>query len=97
MQCAHGGSATVLPAKLRVKASGSPVLVATDAPLVVGCPFATPSGPMPCVAAQVTVAASRVKVSGVPVVTAASVVMTTGSGPPVPVTAVLTQTRVTAK
>jgi hypothetical protein len=97
MLCAHGGSVSIVPTSTRVKAGGNPVLVQGDALTVAGCPFTVPPGvPTPCVAAQVLVASQRVKVGGRGIVTTQGVVMTTGSGPPVPVTATVTQTRAKA-
>lgn len=97
MLCAHGGTVSAVPKSVRVKAGGQPVLAQGDVLTVAGCAFTVPPGvPTPCVAAQVVVASTRVKVGGRGVVTTASTVMTTGSGPPVPVTVTLTQPRVQA-
>ncbi len=93
--CAHGGQAKIIPTNTRVKANG--VFVATQACVVMiaGCPFTVPPGiPTPCIPAQWTVVATRVKIMGKPAVTQASVGMTTGMGPPVPLQIVKTQTKV---
>jgi len=97
MMCAHAGSVRAVPTAVRVKLGGSPVLVQGDALLISACPFTVPPGSaMPCVSAAAVVAATRVKANGKPVLTSASSLMTTGTGPPVPVTVVTTQTRVKA-
>ncbi len=95
IMCAHGGQAKVIPANTRVKAGGAFVVTQSCTLLIAGCPFTVPPAiPTPCIPAQWTVAATRVKVMGSPVVTQASVGMTTGMGPPVPVQVVPAQTRV---
>lgn len=95
--CAHGGAVSLVPTNLRVKAGGAFAMVQGDAPTIAGCAFTVPPGvPTPCVAAQVMVASTRVKIGGKGVVTQSSVVMTTGTGPPVPVSIVQTQVRVKA-
>lgn len=97
MMCAHGGSASAVASSTRVKCDGSPALVLPDVITVAGCPFTVPPGaPMPCVTGRAVTASTRVKVGGKPVITHASTIMTTGSGPPVPVTVTLAQTRVKA-
>jgi len=97
MFCAHGGSVSFVPTSTRVKAGGKPVLVQGDALTVAGCAFTVPPGvPTPCVTAQVLFASQRVKVGGRGIVTTEGVVMTTGSGPPVAVTATVNQTRAKA-
>ena len=74
IQCPHGAVATHVPSNTRVLASGTPVLVATDANMIAGCAFALPSGtPSPCVTVQWIAPAVRVKVMGQPVLLQSSV------------------------
>lgn len=97
MMCSHGGTTTAVATNARVKCVGAPALVLPDVFTVAGCAFTVPPGtPMPCVAAQAVTASTRVKVGGKAVLTRANTIMTTGSGPPVPVTVTLAQTRVKA-
>ncbi len=65
--CAHGGQAQATAPNPRVRLSGQPIVTLSAPHMVAGCPFSTPSGPMPCVTAQWTVGAIRVRAGGTPV------------------------------
>jgi hypothetical protein len=65
--CAHGGQAQATAPNPRVRLSGQPIVTLSAPHTVAGCPFSTPSGPMPCVIAQWTVGAIRVRAGGTPV------------------------------
>lgn len=94
MMCAHGGKASVPPTNLRVKAGGNPVVVQTDTAVIAGCAFTVPPGvPTPCVAAKFIVPATRVKIGGIPAVLVNTQGLTTGMGPPVPLTIIPGQVR----
>lgn len=87
IMCPHGGKATIIPSNTRVTAGGVPVAVQTDVTMVAGCAFTVPPGvPTPCIPVQWLVAATRVTIMGKPALTQQSQGMTTGTGPPVPVT-----------
>ena len=97
VMCGHGGSAKIIPSAVRVTLGGVPVAVQTDVTMVAGCPFTVPPGtPMPCVPVQWMTGALRVTAMGKPVLLMSSKGMNTGLGPPVPVSVVKTQTRVSA-
>jgi hypothetical protein len=92
VMCSHGGQATPSVPNPRVKVSGQMVVTQSTTYTVAGCPFSTPSGPLPCVTAQWVVAAIRVRAGGVPVVLQDSTAVTVPNG--VPLNVVVTQPRV---
>jgi uncharacterized Zn-binding protein involved in type VI secretion len=71
--CPHGGQVTTISADAQVLVSGMPVALATDQFMVVGCTFALPSGPQPCVMVQWMTPTAETLVNGQPAITAASV------------------------
>jgi hypothetical protein len=93
--CAHGGRAVIAPSNTRVLANKKPVAVLPDVISIAGCPFTTPPGaPLPCVQAKFLVPAVRVKINGQPAVLVNTQALTTGTGPPVPLSIVPSQLRV---
>ena len=53
LTCIHGATVKAVPATTRVLLGGSPVLTATDAYSVAGCPFTLPNGtPHPCMTVE---------------------------------------------
>ena len=92
--CTHSGQVSVSPLSQRVFVQGAPVIALGDLLTVKGCPFALGPSPLPCVVGQVVAASPRVTVDGRPVVTTMSTMMTTASGPPVPIFVRQTQGRV---
>jgi hypothetical protein len=68
VQCMHGGVATLVTSNSILKADGAPVLVATDMPMVVGCPFVVGTVPSPCLSIQWAGAAVSLSVNGAGVV-----------------------------
>jgi len=91
--CPHGGSARQITTNRRVLMSGVPIATLADQFVIDGCPNSTPAGPLPCIAARFTTAASRVRLSGVPVLLRDSIAVCEPSGAPAVVA--LTQSRVT--
>jgi hypothetical protein len=61
--CPHGGTITATPSATHARAD-APVLRASDSFVVVGCSFATPAGPHPCVSVQWVQTALKVKHGG---------------------------------
>jgi hypothetical protein len=90
--CAHGGQAQATAPNPRVRLSGQPIVTLSAPHTVAGCPFSTPSGPMPCVTAQWTVGAIRVRAGGTPVLLQDSQATCVPNGTPVNI--VTTQMRV---
>ncbi|MEV4831110.1 hypothetical protein ACQP2H_14575 [Micromonospora sp. CA-248260] len=77
LTCPHTGPVTPQTGNARVLVGGLPVVTATDAYPVTGCPFQVPVGagtkPQPCVQLRWTTPAARVLVNGQPAVLATSV------------------------
>jgi len=71
--CPHGGQVTTISANARVLVSGMPVALMSDQFVVVGCAFALPSGPQPCVLVQWMTPTAQTLVNGQPAITALSV------------------------
>ena len=94
-QCAHMGRATPTTPNPRVTVLGQPTVAITSPYVIAGCPFSTPGGPMPCVTAQFTTAATRVQSSGQPLLLVDSQAVTVPNG--VPVLFIPGQTRVIAQ
>ncbi len=90
--CAHGGQAQATTPNPRVRVGGQPIVTIGAPHMVAGCPFSTPSGPMPCTTAQWTVGATRVRAGGVPVLLQDSQATCVPNGTPVNI--VMTQSRV---
>jgi hypothetical protein len=95
VQCAHMGRGTPTAPNARVSILGQPVVTITSPYTIAGCPFSTPAGPLPCVTAQFTTAATRVQAGGQPILLADSQATTVPNG--VPVLIVPGQTRVVAQ
>ena len=93
--CMHGGQAQATVPNPRVKISGQPTMQQPNPWTVAGCPFATAAGPMPCVTAQWTSAATRVKSGGMPLLLQDSQAVCTPNGTGVNV--IVTQVRVKAQ
>jgi hypothetical protein len=64
--CMHGGQAQATVPNPHVKVSGQQTVQRANPWTVSGCPFATGSGPQPCISAQWTTAATRLKSGGQP-------------------------------
>ena len=60
--CAHAGQAQPTVPNPRVKISGQATMQQPNPWTIAGCPFATAAGPMPCVTAQWTTAATQLTV-----------------------------------
>ena len=92
ISCLHGGQVQATAAVPRVRVSGQPVVTQAAPHSVMGCPFTTPGGPMPCITAQWITAAVRLRVLGVPLLLQDSqaTCIPNGTG----VTVVTTQARV---
>jgi hypothetical protein len=95
VQCAHMGRGTPTAPNSRVSILGQPVVTITSPYTIAACPFSTPAGPLPCVTAQFTTAATRVQAGGQPILLADSQATTVPNG--VPVLIVPGQTRVVAQ
>ncbi len=52
LQCPHGGRVQILTSNARVKTGGAYSVTSADTFTVIGCPFSTPAGPMPCLTVQ---------------------------------------------
>lgn len=94
-QCAHMGRATPTVPNPRVNVMGQPTVAITSPYVIAACPFATGAGPLPCVTAQFTTAATRVQSNGQPLLLVDSQAITVPNG--VPVLFIPTQTRVIAQ
>ncbi|HDY83217.1 MAG TPA: hypothetical protein ENH48_09740 [Halieaceae bacterium] len=92
VMCAHGGQAQPTAPNPRVMVGGQPIVTQTTMYTIAGCPFAIPSGPMPCVTAQWVSAATRVRAGGQPVLLQDSQAVCVPNG--TPLTIVVTQIRV---
>lgn len=68
VQCTHGGMATLITSNTILFADGAPVLLATDMPVIAGCPFVIGVVPSPCLTIQWVGAAVNRLVNGVGVV-----------------------------
>jgi hypothetical protein len=90
--CTHGGQAQPTVPNPRVKVGGQPIVTQSAPYTIAACPFTVPSGPLPCVTAQWTMAAMRVTASGVPVLLQDSQATCVPNGTPVNI--VVTQVRV---
>jgi hypothetical protein len=74
LTCTHAAKVTHTPSQPRVLVQGAPVLVQTDANMIVGCPFTLPGGkPSPCVSIRWTTAAVRVLAGNQPVLVQSAV------------------------
>lgn len=62
--CPHGGQVTAIPATTRVRLSGQPPLVVSDAFAVAACPFNVSGSPSPCTRVTWMLPATRVRVQG---------------------------------
>ncbi|MCP3137405.1 DUF4280 domain-containing protein [Pyxidicoccus xibeiensis] len=91
VMCAHAGQAQPAVTNPRVRVSGQPTVVQSNMYTVSACPFTTPGGPMPCITAQWTVAATRVRSGGQPLLLQDSQAICTPNGTPLMVT--VTQVR----
>ena len=91
--CAHLGQAQPTSPNPRVLVSGQPIVMQPAPYAIVGCPFATTAGPMPCVRAQWVTAAMRITSNGMPVLLMDSQAICMPNGTPLSIT--ITQTRVT--
>ena len=94
-QCAHAGRATPTVPNPRVQVLAQPTVLITSPYAIAGCPFSTPGGPLPCVTAQFTTAATRVQSNGQPLLLIDSQALTIPNG--VPVLFIPGQTRVIAQ
>ena len=94
-QCLHMGRATPATPNPRVTVNGQPTVALTSPYMIAGCPFSTPGGPLPCVTAQFTTAATRVQSGGQPLLLIDSQAVTIPNG--VPVTFIPGQTKVIAQ
>ena len=93
--CAHMGKATPTVPNPRVTVNSQPTVLISSPYVVAACPFATGAGPLPCVTAQFTTAATRVQSGGQPLLLADSQAVTVPNG--VPVLFIPDQTRVIAQ
>jgi len=93
VMCAHAGQATPTTVSPRVTVSGQPIVMQPAPYAITGCPFSTTAGPLPCVTAQWTTAATRITSNGMPVLLLDSQAICTPNGTPLLIT--VTQTRVT--
>lgn len=64
LSCPHGGAVTISTSNTRVRAGGQPVVRASDASTIAGCPFTIASVPHPCVRVQWDVHAEQHKSHG---------------------------------
>ncbi|MFQ5858552.1 MAG: hypothetical protein ACE5LU_23380 [Anaerolineae bacterium] len=92
VMCAHAGQAQPTAPNPRVLVGGQPIVTQTAPYTIVGCPFSTPGGPMPCVTAQWITGATRVLAGGQPVLLQDSQAICTPNGTPLNI--VVTQVRV---
>jgi len=93
--CMHAGQAQATVPNPRVKVSGQQTVQQPNPWTVAACPFTTASGPLPCVTAQWTSAATRVKSGGMPLLLQDSQAVCAPNGTGVNV--VTTQIRVKAQ
>ncbi len=93
--CMHGGQAQGTVPNPRVKVSSQVTMQQPNPWTIAGCPFSTPGGPMPCITAQWTTAATRVKSGGMPLLLQDSQAVCAPNGTGVNV--VVTQVRVKAQ
>ncbi len=73
VQCPHGGQAILVTTNSVLTVEGSPALLETDQPVIVGCPFTVGVVYSPCVLIEWTGAATMLSVNGAGVVLASSV------------------------
>jgi hypothetical protein len=73
MMCPHGGIVQAVTGNTRVSVGGAFALRSSDAFTIIGCAFATPGGPHPCIRVQWVQPAARSKVLGEFTLTQASV------------------------
>jgi hypothetical protein len=93
VMCTHGGKATPAVPLARVKVMGAPAVGVATTYAIAGCPFSTPSGPLPCVtAAGWQGAAVRVTSMNMAVLLATSQAVCSPNG--VPTTVVPVEARV---
>ena len=93
VMCAHAGQALPTTVNPRVTVMGQPIVMLPAPYTIAGCTFSTPGGPLPCVTAQWTTAATRITSNGMPVLLLDSQAICAPNGTPVIIT--VTQTRVT--
>ena len=93
--CAHGGQAQPTVPNTRLVVNGAPTVTMAAPHTVAGCPMVTGATPTPCVTAQWMVGATRVFSNGQPVLLVDSQAVCVPNG--TPVTAVVSQTRVSAQ
>lgn len=91
--CAHGGQAQATAPAVRVRAAGSPAVLATAPWTIAGCPFPPNSGG-PCVTAMWSTSTVRVRSSGQPLVISTGSATCAPTG--VPLTVLVAQPRVRA-
>lgn len=92
VMCAHAGQAQPTVTNPRVKVGGQPIVTQSTMYTIVGCPFSTAGGPMPCVTGQWVSAATRVRAGGQPVLLQDSQAVCVPNGTPLNI--VVIQTRV---
>lgn len=99
MTCPHGGQVTAVPSTTRVRLSGQPPLVVSDAFLVAACPLNVSGSPSPCVRVDWMMPATRIRVQGVAPLLSTSVGLCVNAGGAPQGTALVTgfQTRVRAQ
>ena len=91
LMCPHGGKVMAVPSDPLLTFGGSPVVLATDTWMVVGCPF-VPVLPMPCLTVQWVKPALRSAANSSATLTSESVgLCLSATGPAGPVTVVATQ------
>jgi hypothetical protein len=73
IQCPHGGMAILTTTNSALLVDGSPALLATDLPEIVGCPFIVGVVYLPCVLIEWTGAAEMLTVDGAGVVLETSI------------------------
>lgn len=95
VMCLHAGQAQATVPNLRVTVSGQATVQQVNPWVVAGCPFNVSGGPVPCVTAQWTTAATRVTSGGLPLVLQDSQALCAPNGTGVNI--VVTQTRVKAQ
>lgn len=64
--CPHGGQVQAIPSQARVRLSGQPALILSDACMIAGCAFMVGPKPQPCVKIQWMMGALRIKIGGQP-------------------------------
>lgn len=71
--CPHGGQAILSTANGRIAAARAPVLLATDVPVIVGCPFTVGTKYSPCVRIEWSAGAVQVSINRTPVLVTSSI------------------------